>query len=427
MNSDAFAGNDALAEAQADAESSPLCAINPNRADLFAAGVTAPYFARLRREAPVHYTADSVDGPFWSITRHADVQAVETDHARFSSDVKLGGVLINGVPHPAALPMFIAMDPPLHGLRRRTVAPAFASGQLQAMAARIRAEAGRILDALPVGETFDWAAVAAPDLAAMALATLFDFPQAERHLLTRWAGVATTLPSGGGGSYEAGMRWSTEMRECLAAFDALWTERAVEAPRDDLISMLAHGAATRDMPLVELQGNVVLLIVGGHDTTRDTLSGSLLALSERPDLFAQLRADRTRVPMMVEEAIRWQTPLAHMRRTAIADVEFHGCRIARGDKVVLWYISANRDETAIADPDAFRIDRPDAGRHLSFGHGIHRCLGGRFAQMALSIIWEAMLDRFEAIEVVDDPIRFASTFNNGYAHLPIRLKRLPAG
>jgi len=201
----------------------------------------------------------------------------------------------------------------------------------------------------------------------------------------------------------------------------------MEAPRDDLISMLAHGAATRDMPLAELQGNVVLLIVGGHDTTRDTLSGSLLALSERPDLFAQLRADRTRVPTMVEEAIRWQTPLAHMRRTAIADVEFHGCRIARGDKVVLWYISANRDETAIADPDAFRIDRPDAGRHLSFGHGIHRCLGGRFAQMALSIIWEAMLDRFEAIEVVDYPIRFASTFNNGYAHLPIRLKRLPAG
>lgn len=422
MSSHAFGDNPALAEAEADAESRLLSTIDPNRVELFAAGLTAPYFARLRRDAPVHYTADSADGPFWSITRHADVHAIEADHARFSSDAKLGGVLINGTPHPAALPMFIAMDPPLHGLRRRTVAPAFASGRLQAMAAQIRAEAGRILDALPLEETFDWATLAAPDLAAMALAVLFDFPQSERRLLTRWAGIATTLPSGGG-SFEESLRWNAEMRECFAAFDALWMERAAEAPRDDLISMLAHGPATRDMPLVELQGNVVLLIVGGHDTTRDTLSGGLLALSGKPHLFAELRADRARVPAMVEESIRWQTPLAHMRRTAIADVDLHGHRIARGDKVVLWYISANRDESVIADPEAFWINRPDAGRHLSFGHGIHRCLGGRFAEMALSIIWEEMLDRFAGVTVVEPPMRFASTFNNGYVRLMVRLTR----
>ena len=426
MNSWLQGSEDALAEARADAARRPLASIDPNNAAWFAAGVTGPYFERLRRDAPVHYTADSADGPFWSITRHADVRTVETDHARFSSDSKLGGVLINGVSHPGALPMFIAMDPPLHSLRRRTVSPAFSSGRLQAMAAQIRAGAGHILDALPVDEVFDWATIAAPDLAAMTLATLFDFPQDQRPLLTRWAAAATSLPSGGG-SFDEGLRWASGMRECIALFDALWRERAAEAPRDDLISMLAHGPATRDMPLVELQGNVVLLIVGGHDTTRDTLSGSIVALSGQPAQFARLRADRALLPAMIEEAIRWQTPLAHMRRTATEDVELHGSRIARGDKVVLWYVSANRDETVIADPDMFRIDRPDAGRHLSFGHGIHRCLGGRFAEMALQIIWEEMLDRFETIEVVDRPVRFASVFNNGYQHLPVRLRRLPAG
>ncbi len=414
------AGIHTMAGAQADAASRPLTKIDPNDASLFAAGLTGPYFARLRRDAPVHYTADSTDGPFWSITRYADIQAIDADHQRFSSEASLGGILISGVAHPAALPMFIAMDPPRHEARRRTIAPAFSSGRLQAMGPKIRAEAGRILDALPVDEPFDWAAIAAPDLAAMSLATLFDFPQEERHRLTRWSAVATALP--GGGIIDTAEQWTTEMRECLVAFDNLWTERAGEAPRDDLISMLAHGPATRDMTHLELQGNVVLLIVGGHDTTRDTLTGSILALDRAPDQFARLRADRSLLAGMVAEAVRWQTPLAHMRRTALVDVDFGGRRIARGDKVVMWYISGNRDGDVIADPDSFVIDRPQSGRHLAFGHGIHRCIGSRFGEMALQIIWEEMLDRFAEIEVIGEPARLTSTFNNGYRQMFVRLR-----
>jgi cytochrome P450 len=175
------------------------------------------------------------------------------------------------------------------------------------------------------------------------------------------------------------------------------------------------------MPPMEFLGNILLLIVGGNDTTRNSISGGLLALTRFPDEYAKLRADPALVTSMVPEIIRWQTPVAHMRRTALADTEFGGKRIAKGEKVVMWYVSGNRDETAIGNPEAFIIDRPRPRQHLSFGFGIHRCVGNRLAEMQLRIVWEEILKRFPVIELVEAPTRLKSCFLRAYRSMPVRI------
>jgi cytochrome P450 len=213
------------------------------------------------------------------------------------------------------------------------------------------------------------------------------------------------------------------MTDCFATFQRLWNERAGGFPANDLISMLAHGAETRNMSPHEFQGNVVLLIVGGNDTTRNTITASVLALNRNPVEYDKLRTNLQLIPSMVNETIRWQTPLAHMRRTAVEDVEFRGKIIRKGDKVVMWYISGNRDEEVIAQPESYIIDRERSGQHISFGYGIHRCVGNRLAELQLRIIWEEILKRFPRIEVTGEPERIYSTFVRGYRTLPVRIPK----
>jgi cytochrome P450 len=185
--------------------------------------------------------------------------------------------------------------------------------------------------------------------------------------------------------------------------------------------MLAHGDATRNMEPKEYLGNVILLIVGGNDTTRNSISGSILALNQNPDQYQKLRDHPDLLPSMVSETIRWQTPLAHMRRTALEDIEFRGKQIKAGDKVIMWYVSGNRDDEVIANPNAYIIDRERPRHHLSFGFGIHRCVGNRLAEMQLRVIWEEILRRYPVIEVMDEPRRVASAFIKGYEYLPVRI------
>lgn len=379
-----------------------------------------PYFERLRAEDPVHYCRESQFGPYWSVTKFDDIMAVDTNHAVFSSEIGLGGITIIDDDPKDALPMFIAMDPPKHDHQRKVVAPIVGPGNLAKMEDLIRSRAIAILDELPIGETFDWVENVSVELTTQMLATLFDFPFEDRHKLTYWSDIATTLPAPGA-AVETIEEQNAILMECLEYFVRLWNERVNEEPASDLISMLAHGESTRHMSPKEYLGNIILLIVGGNDTTRNTMTGSVLALNQNLEQYQKLRDHPELIPSMVSETIRWQTPLAHMRRTATCDTELGGKRIAKGDKVIMWYVSGNRDETVIENPNSYIIDRARPRQHMSFGFGIHRCVGNRLAEMQLRIVWEEILKRYPMIEVMGEPVRPATPFVKGYQSLPVRI------
>ena len=407
-------------EARARAYATPLEDFHPGDPELFRTNTHWPYFERLRAEAPVHWCRDSEFGPYWSVTRYDDIMAVDTNHGVFSSEAALGGITIRDLAPDQRRPSFISMDPPKHDVQRKTVSPVVAPANLQRMEPIIRERAARILDELPVGETFNWVDRVSIELTTQMLATLFDFPFEERRKLTYWSDVGTCLPGPGQLCATEDER-QEKMLECLAYFTGLWNERVKLPPAGDLVSMLAHGEATRNMSPDEYLGNLMLLIIGGNDTTRNSISGGVYALNTFPEQYDKLRANPYLVPSMVPEIIRWQTPLAHMRRTALVDTEVGGQRIAKGDKVVMWYVSGNRDGGVIADPDAFIIDRERPRQHLSFGFGIHRCVGNRLAELQLKIVWEEILKRFRHIEVVEEPKRVRSSFVKGYESLPVRV------
>jgi cytochrome P450 len=393
--------------------------LNPAQPALFQQDAMWPFFARLRREAPVHYTRESEFGPYWSISTYKRILQVEANHEVFSSDVFRGGITVRDPEPDFVLPMFIAMDPPKHDLQRAAVNPVIAPANLARLEILIRERAARILDSLPVGETFDWVERVSIELTTQMLATLFDFPQEERHRLTRWSDVATAIP--GGGVIDSEPQRQQELLECLMRFTEIWNERVNAPPAGDLISLMAHAEATRDQSPMEYLGNLLLLIVGGNDTTRNSITGGVLALNRFPDQYAKLLANPGLIANMVPEIIRWQTPLAHMRRTATRDFLFDGQMIREGDRVVMWYVSGNRDEEMIENPDAFDIERARPRRHLSFGFGLHRCLGERLAELQLRIMWEEILRRFDRIEVMEEPRRVYSSFVKGYERMPVRI------
>jgi len=400
----------------------PIDEIDVSRPSLFQQDTIGLFFDRLRKEEPVHYCRESHVGPFWSITKFDDIMAVDTNHKVFSSEAKLGGIAIQDM-HSAEgaleLEMFIAMDPPKHDQQRKAVTPAVAPSNLLLLEPTIRERACQILDDLPIGEEFDWVDKVSIELTTMTLATLFDFPWEERRKLTRWSDVTTAAPETGiVASYEARRE---ELIECAMYFKGLWDQRVNEPPRNDLISIMAHAPATKDMPFLEFLGNLLLLIVGGNDTTRNSISGGVLALNQNPDEYRKLNDDPSLITSMVPEIIRWQTPLTHMRRTALQEWEIGGKQIKKGDKVVMWYLSGNRDDTVIDQADRFIIDRKNPRHHLSFGYGIHRCMGNRLAELQLRIIWVEIHKRFAKVEVTGQPERLYSTLVRGITKLPVRL------
>ena len=398
----------------------PLDEIDVSDGYLFEDDTIGWYFERLRQEDPVHYCKSSRFGPFWSVTKWKDIMEVEVNHGVFSSENELGGVALPESRPDERFPSFIAMDPPRHDEQRRTVSPIVAPANLALMEGTIRSRACAILDGLPIGEEFDWVQRVSIELTTQMLATLFDFPFEERHLLTWWSEMSTGHPKAKGAvtSYE---QRAEELQKCLTYFTRLWNERVNAPPRSDLVSMLAHSPATRHMTPDEYLGNLVLLIVGGNDTTRNSISGGLLALNRHPAEYQKLRDNPALVASMVPEIIRWQTPLAHMRRTAVQDYVLGGKTIRKGDKVAMWYLSGNRDTDAIENADQFIIDRARPRQHLSFGFGIHRCVGNRLGEMQLRILWEEILKRFPVIEVVGEPRRTLSNFVHGIVSMKVRI------
>jgi cytochrome P450 len=381
------------------------------------------YFERLRREDPVHFNESEVAGRYWSLTRYEEIKAVDTDHKNFSSahGITLGFPIDQPLPEGALdVSMFIAMDQPKHDVQRKTVSPVVSTRNLAGMEALIRERTCEVLDSLPEGETFDWVDTVSIELTTRMLATLFDFPYEDRAKLTRWSDVATAVP--GGGVIDTEEQRREELIECLVCFTQIWEDRK-KNPTGDLVSMLAHGEETKDMEPMEFLGNLILLIVGGNDTTRNSMSGGVLALNQYPSEFEKLKNDHSLIPNMVAEVIRWQTPLAYMRRTANNDCTVGGKQIKAGDQMLMWYLSGNRDEDVFERGEELIIDRQNARNHLSFGFGIHRCMGNRLAEMQLRVLWEEILKRFENIEVVGDVERTFSSFVKGYTSMPVRVTR----
>ena len=400
----------------ADPYTMDLRDIDVSRPELMQYGVHWDYFARLREEAPVHYCENGMFGPFWSLTKFNDIMAMDKNHHDFSSDL---GIVLPDRQEDFKTPNFIGMDPPKHDVQRRTVQGVVAPVNLAKLESTIRSRAAAILDSLPVGETFDWVDLVSIELTTQMLATIFDFPFAERRKLTYWSDMATSGELAGGPTPEADRR--AALLECLEYFTDLRKRRANEPLKSDLLSMLAHGKDTQNMPPMEFLGNLVLLIVGGNDTTRNSISGGVLALNENLQEYEKLRSNPELITNMVSEIIRWQTPLAYMRRTAKRDIEFGGQQMKKGDKIAMWYISGNRDSEVIPDPDRFWIDRPRARHHLSFGFGVHRCMGNRLAEMQLRVLWEEIMQRFRMVEVAGDIERVQSSFVHGYASMPVRV------
>jgi cytochrome P450 len=406
---------------QSAANTIPLDELDISDPQIYQDDTWYPYFARLRREAPVHFCSESRYGPYWAVSTYKDIMQVEVNHQIYSSAAEMGGIQIEDQPKDMDRPSFIRMDPPRHDDQRKVVSPVVAPANLQNMEGLIRERTIRVLEGLPRGEIFDWVDRVSIELTTMMLATLFDYPWDDRRQLTYWSDVAICNVRAPESPVHSEEERFAELTRMAQALGTLLKERAQMPPKFDLLSMLAHGEATRNMPIREFMGTLALLIVGGNDTTRNTMTGSVMALNEYPGEYRKLRDDPSLIPSMVSEVIRYVTPVIHMRRTAKEDTELAGKIIKKGDRVVIWYVSGNRDPEAIDDPDRLIIDRPRARQHLSFGFGIHRCVGNRLAELQLRILWEELLPRYPVIEVMGPAKRLYSNFIHGIRSLPVRI------
>ncbi len=402
-----------------EAWTQPLESLDPSDGTLWSRGVLHDYLRRLREEDPVHWSPTGPSGPFWSVTKFDDIVAIDGNHQVFSSD---RDIVVGDQPEGFAIKNFIQSDPPVHDVQRKSVSPAVAPARLADLEALIRQRTAAVLDGLPRNETFDWVDRVSIELTTQFLATLFDFPWEDRRLLPFWSDITTANEQAGNVTFPAEERERILM-ECLDYFSRLWAERAAAPPKFDFLSLLAHNPGTRDMldDPMEFLGNILLLIVGGNDTTRNSMSGGVLFMNQFPGEWAKLKANPGLTMSLVPEIIRFQSPVAHMRRTALADFELRGRQIKKGDRVVMWYASGNRDGEVVERPDDFIIDRPRARHHVAFGFGIHRCMGNRAAELQLKILWEEILERFDRIELAGEPQRAVSNFILGYTKMPVRI------
>ncbi|WP_337829157.1 cytochrome P450 [Pseudonocardia sp. TMWB2A] len=380
-------------------------------------------FRAMRLDAPVNRCENSIFGPYWNISSHAAIQHVESLPELYSSSWEYSGITIadRNDDDRIQLPMFIAMDRPQHTGQRRTVAPAFTPAEMTRMSGDIRQRTAEILDRLPVGESFDWVDKVSIELTTQMLAILFDFPWENRRKLTYWSDWAGDIEIATSAALKE--QRLAVLYDMAANFKQLWDSKLNAEPTPDLISMMIHSEAMSHMSDEEFMGNLVLLIVGGNDTTRNSMSAYAYGMDKFPDERAKLEANPALIPNATSEIIRWQTPLAHMRRTATADAELFGHEVKAMDKLILWYISANRDEAVFERPDDIIVDRENARRHLAFGHGIHRCVGARLAELQISILMEEMAKRRLRVHVTGEVERTNACFVHGYRKMGVELER----
>jgi cytochrome P450 len=399
-----------------------LATLDVSRGELWESNTQGTHFAQLRADAPVHYCPESVFGPYWSVTRYADIEEVESNPAVYSSSWEHGGIVLFDMHDTGVqLRMFIAMDDPEHSEKRKTTAPALAPSEIAKLAGPLRERIATLLDSLPVGTPFDWVEKVSIELTTQMIATLFDFPWEERHKLPIWSDWAAKIDIGPDPVLNA--EREGHVFAMAARFKELFDERKAAPPKGDLLSMMAHSEHMAEMDDQRFLGAVVLLLVGGNDTTRNSMSGLIEQINKFPEEWAKVRANPALATTAATETIRLQTPIAHMRRTATCDTVLGGEQIKKGDKVALWYNSSNRDESVFPNADHWDVNRANSRRHQSFGYGIHRCLGARLAELQVTTLIEEMVKRGMEVTLAAPPERIPSCFTNGFHHMMVTMTR----
>jgi linalool 8-monooxygenase len=395
--------------------------------DLYVNGVPHEIFTRLRREDPVHWNRETDGRGFWSILRYDDITAISKNPRLFSSAREHGGhrmfdehvVGIAGVGVEETEAPMISMDPPEHNRYRRMVSPGFTTPRLQTLETRIRERVTAILDRLGDRKECEFVTEVAAELPIQVLAELIDVPQEDRKKLFDWSNsmIAEDDPE----LRKSPEQTAADVAEMAAYAARLWDERLAR-PGSDLISMLVHSKIEGEVMSKERYlGTFILLVVAGNETTRNSISGGLVTLAEFPAERAKLAENPALLESAAGEIVRYVSPIMHMRRTAIADAEVRGKKIRAGDKVILWYVSANRDENVFADPFRFDVTRAEPP-HLGFGIGQHYCLGARLAELQLRIFFGEFLKRYPTA-VPRGPIRrMRSNFVAGIKEMPVRLR-----
>jgi linalool 8-monooxygenase len=389
---------------------------------------SAPYdvFARLRREAPVYWNPEADGAGFWALTRHADIVEVSRQPELFSSAHKNGGHRIfneneAGVASAgeAAIGIpFISRDPPDHSQYRKFIMPALTPKRLEGIEQRVAERCAALLADVPLDEAVDVVPLLSAPLPLLTLAELLGISPALWPKLYDWTNAFV-------GEDDPDFRRSPEaLAETLGEFFAfardLFDRRRAE-PGHDIATLLATAEIDgAPIPLGEFVANLILVLVGGNETTRNSLSHTLAAFAANADQWGRLRADPALLGPAAKEMVRYASPVMHMRRTATADTEIGGQPIAKGDKVVLWYIAANRDDAVFEEPDRFNIGR-NAAQHVGFGTGQHVCVGWRLAELQLRVVFGQLARRVKRIEQIGQPRRFRSNFINGLKNLDVRL------
>jgi cytochrome P450 len=394
----------------------PLAELDVSDVSRFSDQSIYSLFAFLRSYQPVHFCESSPHGPYWSISRFSDIASIEADPKRFSSR---SGFTLTDIDSDFKHRSILSSDGQDHLRQRRTIAPLMTMEGINALEVTIKKAAIEILDAVPLDKPFDWVERVSIALTGRMLATMMGAPHSDFQKLIHWSHIASIVP-GANTDLKSFEEKDHLLEDCYRYFLARREISAASPLSLNFVSLLAH--MKPEMEINEYLSTIIILIVGGNETTRNSISASVLFFDQFPDQRDLFYTHPELMGSGISEIIRYQTPLMYMRRTATEDVEIGRKTIKKGDKVIMWYLSGNRDEEAISYPDEFIINRTRSGRHLSFGFGPHRCIGRRLAEMQIRVLWQEIIRRKWIIQPTGNTERTVSNFINGFNKLEVIIR-----